>query len=105
MEGYIVAFIGLSGVLLGIVLQGLIEFLRGLPKRKLDRQRKRLLKHMLSDKNYPWISVERLSAVIGADEEETKRLLIDIGARGSLTQSGDWALLSRKPLPKNGKEA
>lgn len=39
-----------------------------------------------------------LSRVIGADEETTKRLLIELGARGSEKDDGLWGLIENHPF-------
>lgn len=39
--------------------------------------------------------------VIGADEETTKRLLLEIGARSSEDGRPLWALIRRQPLPSS----
>ena len=100
-----IAIISVIGVVVGamVTIFGnlVLHYFQSEPERKLDRQRKELLRSMLSGKKYEWMHVTTLAAVIGASEEETKRLLIDIGARGSQTKSGSWALLSRKPLPQS----
>lgn len=38
------------------------------------------------------------SGIIGASKDETAKLLIDIGARGSETESDGWACVKDKPL-------
>ncbi len=42
--------------------------------------------------------METLSASIGADEAETTRLLLKIGARRSTGKENVWALQKDKPL-------
>ncbi len=94
-----VALVGLIGVITGILGQGVIEWLRGCPKRKLDKQRESLLQCLLKDtKKHEWRDLETLSKVIGADQAETTRLLIKIGARGSTGEKNVWALIEKKPL-------
>jgi len=45
------------------------------------------------------ILVEVIARATGTTEEECRRLLIEIGARGSLSEDEElWALLSRKPI-------
>lgn len=66
----------------------------------LDKARKRLLQEMLDER--PWRKLSTLSRVIGADADTTRRLLIDLEARGSETPSDDgdevWGLISKHPL-------
>jgi len=46
-----------------------------------------------------WMTIETLSRVVGAGFDETRRLLIEIDARGSLGDKEVWSLISRNPLP------
>lgn len=66
--------------------------------RELAGKRKDILIKMLTIESKPWRDLEMMSKVIGASAEETKRLLFEIGARGSETENEVWALMSRKPL-------
>lgn len=77
----------------------LAEWIRNREKRRLDSIRKGLLKGMLGYKKFEWRDLRTLSDVIGADPSETKRLLLEIGARGSETKATHWGLISRHPLP------
>ena len=75
----------------------LSEYLRERRTRKLDRIRQGVLKRLLSGEKYDWRSMEMLSDSIGADQETTARLLLEIGARRSLAKGRDsWGL---KPWP------
>jgi hypothetical protein len=51
-----------------------------------------------------WRKLLTLSSVVGADADTTRRLLIELGARGSekIGVGGDevWGLLSKHPLDK-----
>jgi len=57
------------------------------------------LKRELQDQQYIWRSIERLGSSIGADEATTTELLIEIGARASITNAKVWALETRAPYP------
>jgi hypothetical protein len=59
--------------------------------------RKRLLKQMLAEPNPPIRTFERLRLVTGTTDEECRRLLIEIGARGVVMRGGreGWALVER----------
>ena len=72
-------------------------------QNRLDEPRKQLLKYLLENrpKGTKWRSMKTLSRAIGASEEETARLLITIGARGSLTESPSWGLISVVGYPKS----
>jgi hypothetical protein len=47
-----------------------------------------------------WRNISTLSRVVGADEETTKKLLIEIGARGSELDDKLWGLIKYHPLDK-----
>jgi hypothetical protein len=71
----------------------LSEYLRERRANKLDRIRKDVLKRLLSGTKYVWRPIGTLSDAIGADEETTARLLLEIGARRSLAKGrDDWGL-------------
>lgn len=99
-----VAVIGLAGVVIGALLaisgNLLLHWLQDRPRRELDQARKRLLIIMLRDKRFPdnWRKISTLSRVIGANEETTKRLLIEVTARGSEKDDGLWGLIEFHPL-------
>ena len=62
--------------------------------------RKQLLERMLRDEDTKIRSLDMLRHVTGTSEEECRRLLIEIGARG-VVMSGNregWALIERMPL-------
>lgn len=64
--------------------------------------RKALLERMLRDSDHPIRTLAMLKHVTGTSEEECRRLLIEIGARG-VVMSGNregWALIERWPLDK-----
>lgn len=102
------ALIGLAGVIVGALILPISNFLvhyyQSARTRKLERVRKALLNQMLSDPRFRWRKIETLSRVIGADEEETKLLLIAIGARGSEANDDLWGLLERHPLNQVSEE-
>jgi hypothetical protein len=61
---------------------------------------KRLLKELLEQPFWDWRHIRTLANVVGTDEPTVRRLLLEIGARGS-TQSGEmWGLVSRNPMKK-----
>jgi hypothetical protein len=63
------------------------------PLRKI----RELVREVLGELNR---SIENLSSAIGGDEETTAALLLEIGARKSMTKGKDnWALVSRVPFP------
>ncbi|MEL7463192.1 MAG: hypothetical protein AAFN79_03955 [Pseudomonadota bacterium] len=70
--------------------------------------RKKLLKEKLTGaKGAGWVSIKQLSRLCGASEEDTRTLLIEIGARGGSIK-GDregWILISRYGLDKPGVQA
>lgn len=96
------AIVGLVGVLAGaaisIVGSLLLHWLQDRPRKLLDEGRKKLLLQMLRDTRFQWRKMATLSRVIGADEETTKRLLIEVGARGSEKDDGLWGLIESHPF-------
>lgn len=98
-----IALVGAFGVVIGALITGLFNLLlqarQESPKKELDKKRERLLKEMLLHEVHAWRNISTLSAVIGTGDEETRRLLINIGARGSETSSNSWGLIKRNPLP------
>jgi len=100
-----IALIGIVGGIIGAMLTLLgnivLHWIKEKPQRDFDSQRVKLLKKMLSDDRFPekWRNLSTLSAVIGASEEETKRLLIKSKARGSEKADGKWGLISNHPFP------
>jgi hypothetical protein len=103
---YLPAIIGLIGVLVG----GFISFIGNLVVErfkqravaKKDEPRKKLLRTMLTDNRFPehWRQLSTLMHVIGANEETTKQLLIEVGARGSEDKQDLWGLIEYHPLDK-----
>ena len=68
--------------------------------RDRDDDRKKLLKEMLDDKRFEWRKLSTLSQVVGANEDETARLLIEIKARGSEGEDEYWGYITDHPLEK-----
>ena len=99
----LIALIGFGGVIVGAVFsvagQFLFHWFQEKPRRKADQERRKLLMKMLSNPQHLWRKFDTLQRVIGADEETTMRLLLEIGARGSEAGSDVWGLVSRNPLP------
>lgn len=99
-----VAIVGLIGVVIGAVVTVVgnivLHKMQNGPQHKLDNSRKALLKNMLNDSRFPlgWRNLSTLSRVIGADDETTKRLLFEIGARGSEKDDKMWGLIERHPF-------
>jgi uncharacterized membrane protein len=97
----VVAALGvIAGSLIAVVGILLQHWLSQSATRALDSKRTQVLLAMLQDSRFPqgWRSIETLSKVVGATEEETARLLIMLGARGSEGDKRLWALISRQPL-------
>lgn len=97
-----VAIIGFVGVLAGSILsvagQIVMHWLQTGKQNKIDDYRKDLLKRMLGHPDHTWRTFPRLMHVIGADEETTKRLLLELGARASEDGQNLWGLVSRNPF-------
>lgn len=101
-----IAFVGFAGVIVGAIISVsgnfLLHWYQDKSRRKLDEGRKNLLEQMLRDTRFVdrWRNITTLSRVVGADEVTTKRLLIEVGARGSEKDDGLWGLLEYHPLDK-----
>ena len=101
-----IAVVGLLGVFVGAIATTLstilLNWLQGRKQNSLDAARKELLCKLLRTRD--WRKLSTLSRVIGADPEETRRLLIGIDARGSEVPRNDdeeaWGLISKHPLDK-----
>ncbi len=101
-----IAVVGILGVVVGSLatIGGniLLNWLQGRKQKSLDEARKGLLQQMLTERD--WRKLSTLSRVIGADYDETRRLLIAINARGSELPKDDhdeaWGLISKHPLSK-----
>ena len=100
LAGFLGALAGAFATLGGVVLTDQLKSCR---QARRDRPRKELLKKML-EKGLNWRSLSTLSNVTGLDEDEAKRLLVEIGARGSETDPSLWGLISRNPLPEHDPE-
>jgi hypothetical protein len=75
------------------------EWARDYRSTRLDRSRIALLKKMLTDSRFEWRKLSTLAHVIGVDEENARRLLIECGARASEDGGDLWGLVSRHPFP------
>lgn len=98
----IIALIGFGGVVIGAFIQiiGNIisNYLQQRSKDRTDVKRKELLMAMLQDQRYSWRKLTILMHVIGSDEGTTKRLLLEVGARGSEDGQYLWGLIRRNPF-------
>ena len=67
---------------------------------KWDNPRKKLLLNMLSHPKMKMRSIETLCRASGTSEEECRRLLVEIEARGIRLKGNreGWVLISNKPL-------
>ena len=97
------ALVGFIGVVVGSVLSitGNLVFhwYQNRRANSLDNLRKTLLRQMLDNSNFPeGRSLETLSRVTGAEPEECRRLLIEIGARGfTLARGGEgWTYVKNR---------
>lgn len=96
-------WVGITGVVVGVVVQIGAHIVKKLfDERKQhtsEKRQKQLLVSMLERNKSKWRRFETLSRVIGANDETTRRLLIEIGARGNELDADVWALIENKPLP------
>jgi len=101
-----IAIAGAVGIIVGSLVTVLgnlvIHYLQNQSKNRFDKLQKELLIKKLDSERFPnkWRKLETLSRVIGADKETTKILLIEIGARGSESESDSWGLMKHHPLDK-----
>jgi hypothetical protein len=86
----ITAIFGLLGVIVGGALQILARELADRRDRRADDGRKRILRQMLDHDTLTWRKLSTCQRVIGADVDTTKRLLVEIGARGSESDETLW---------------
>jgi hypothetical protein len=86
---------GGAATLIGAFLTDYIQYRR---QAKADEPRKKILKKMLEG-GHNWRKLETLANVTDLNLADTKRLLVDIGARGSETDGNLWGLISRNPIP------
>lgn len=102
-DSVIVAFIGTLGAVIGSVAATATSLANQCYSHRLERKanepRRKLLRQMLEHQSHTWRELETLMHVIGSDEESTKRLLLEIGARASENGKPLWGLISRNPLP------
>jgi hypothetical protein len=61
--------------------------------------RKDMLRELLADDAFEWRTLRTLARASGTEPEECRRLLIEIGARGSTGDDEElWGLLQRHPI-------
>lgn len=101
-----IAMVGLIGAIVGAVLallgNLLLAWVQNRKQNSLDTARKKLLQQMLDLRD--WRMLSTLSRVIGAESDTTRRLLIELSARGSEKPRDDgeevWGLISKHPLER-----
>ena len=91
-EGIWVAIIGLIGVLVGSVTSEARHWRKDRAGRRLEDRQRELLRGLLSDPDHEFRKLSTLMHTIGADEDTTKRLLIEIGARASTDGKALWKI-------------
>jgi len=98
-ESVTIALIGVAGAVVGSIatLAGNfgLHWLKEKSKTNKEKPARELLKEMLNHKEHKWRKLQTLMHVIGANEEATKRLLLEVGARASEDGQHLWALKSR----------
>jgi len=104
---YVPMLYALVGGLISVMGQVALHIFKDRPHAKVKKIRMEMLTYLLDPKRRPdgspWRDVTDLQRFIGASEEETKSLLLQIGARGGLMENDVWALMEYRPLP-NGPE-
>ena len=96
--GVLGAFIGAAATLLATYIAHHLQNSRA---NSLADIRRRRLKAMLGRDKFKWCSIATLAAAVGADENTTAELLMEIDARASLSNNRSWALVSRAPWPED----
>lgn len=106
-ESIVIALIGVAGAVIGSIAtvsgQWLSHHLQQCAAKERDKPRRELLLKMLKSQKHQWRKLETLMHVVGADEETTKRLLLELGARASEDGKPLWGLIERNPLPEEGE--
>ena len=79
------------------------EWRRDEESTRVTGPRKNLLMQLLCREDRAWWYLSTLARVSGTSENDCRRLLIEIGARGASVRETDegeelWALIERKPL-------
>lgn len=97
-------WVGIVGVLVGGAITFVVQKAQYARETKQARERddgrRKLLRQMLDNAGPGgWRELETLARVIGATPDETARLLIEIGARGSESGNNVWGYVERHPLP------
>jgi hypothetical protein len=97
------------GALIGTVSSPLVawasEHFKNPATRKSDKLRRERLTKILMLPAKKWRPIEYLADAIGADVDKTKRLLLQIDARKSLSKGRDnWALVSRVGWPDEAED-
>jgi hypothetical protein len=95
LAAFLGAIAGAAASLGGIVVTDLLQARR----RAREAEPKRALLRKMLGAGHNWRRLSTLSNVTGLSEQEAKQLLVEIGARGSETDSSLWGLVSRNPLP------
>lgn len=101
-EPVTIAMIGIAGAVIGSIatIAGNIamHFIKECTAAKKDKPAKDLLNEMLNHNDHTWRKLDTLSHVIGASEEKTRQLLLEVGARASEDGKSLWASKSKAPL-------
>ncbi len=67
-------------------------------RNRAEEAAKDLLRTVLSRPRWKWARIEALANAAGGDEPTVRRLLLEIGARGSLIDGRVWGLVARNPI-------
>lgn len=93
------AWFGLLGTIVGgLITVGGQAYLARKPPDRVRESAKVLLRGMLDNERYQWRNIRSLANVIGLPHDQTRELLLEIGARGSELNPELWGLVSRNPL-------
>ena len=95
-------FASIVGGTLAVAGQYVMYLIQNAAARRRDAKRRAVLKIMLANPGpQGWRSINTMSNVIGASNDETARLLVELDARADEKGSGMWAYIRDKPLPSD----
>lgn len=91
-EGIWIAIIGLLGVIVGAIASEARHWRKDRAIQRRENRQKKLLRKLLRDPDHEFRRLSTLMHTIAADEDTTKRLLIEIGARASTEGQPIWKM-------------
>lgn len=77
------------------LLAKLLDLAKDVPGWRRNRRRADRLRELLSDPRYEWRSIDTLAKGVGLTPEQTRDMLISIGAQRSTGSAEVWRLPGR----------